>query len=151
MREEIGTTEDRETIPSFDLHTRLFIYLSCQKVTNACWMSNNARRRQTVPRPSASPFGRLFRRQRPDDGHYDSSIPTSAVHTVSPPYRAHKQGINNGESYGLWMGGGCLSAPAKRGCMSHSLGFTRPGRVANRLLPNTSQHKPRHVLSGPKV
>jgi hypothetical protein len=147
MREETGTSEERETTPSFDLHTRLFIYLSCQKVTNTCWMSNHARRRQTVPRPSAFPSGVKDR--------MTAAMTRLFPHLPCIPFHRRTGRINkgeiNGESSGLWMGGGCLSAPAKRGCMSHSLGFTRPRRVANRLFANSSQHKPRHFLSGPKV
>lgn len=77
-------------------------------------------------------YWQTFRRQRPDNGRYDSFAPTSAVHTVSPPRRAHKQGRNKWRKPVLWTGGGCLSAPEEHGRMSHNPGITRRRRVANR-------------------
>lgn len=65
-----------------------------------CMLDFQQRQMQAdCPQTVSLPAWQAFRRQRPDDRLYDSSIPTSAVHTVSPPRWARK----HGENLDLWM------------------------------------------------
>lgn len=97
-------------------------------------LPTNARCRQIVPKNPAFRRGRLSGvKDQMTTGmtRLFQHLPCIPFHRLA---RAHKQGANIWRKPGSWIGGGCLSAPRKRGCMSHTLGFTRPQRVANHLF-----------------